>query len=116
MAALVTNVSPRNGLALSTLLAAASTPANGDDYEVGTGLFLLVQNGGGSPITVTLVTPGFVDGDLPIGDRASVSIPATTGLAMIPLDSPSYRDPATGRGTVTFSSTTSVKAIVVRTL
>ncbi|HEV8653110.1 MAG TPA: hypothetical protein VG276_27890 [Actinomycetes bacterium] len=115
MAALVTNVAPLSGLALSTLLAAASTPANGDDYETGPGLFLLVQNGGGSPITVTLVTPELVDGDLTVADRTSVSIPATAGLAMIPLTQ-RYRDPATGRGTVTFSSTTSVKAIVVRTL
>lgn len=109
-----TNVVPLDGLAISPLLTAAATPANGDTAATGSGTFLVVQNASGSGVTVTLVTPETVDG-LALADRTSVSVPATTGLAVIPLTD-RYRDPSTGLATINYSATTSVKAIVVRTI
>src|SRR3954468_13595669 len=114
MAQYSTNVVPLDGLVVSTLLSGAATPANGDTAPTGSGTFLLVQNTSGSGITVTLVTPGTVDG-LAIADRTSVPVPATTGIAVIPLTD-TYRDPATGLATINYSSTTGVKAVAVRTV
>jgi hypothetical protein len=109
-----TNTVPLDGLVISTLLTAAATPANGDTAATGQGVFLVVQNASGSGITVTVVTPETFDG-LALADRTSVSVPATTGIAVIPLTD-RYRDPATGLATINYSATTSVKAIVVRTV
>lgn len=58
------------GGSVSTLVAASG---GGDTCAAGDGVFLEVNNGGASPITVTLVTPGMVDG-LAIADRA-VTVP-----------------------------------------
>lgn len=51
------------------------TPATGDKIKPGRGVFLLVHNGSGASIDVTLVTPGKVAGDLDIADRV-VAVPA----------------------------------------
>lgn len=114
MAQYTTNVVPLDGLVISTLLTAAAAPANGDTAATGPGTFLAVQNASGAGITVTLVTPETFDG-LALADRTSVSVPATTGIAVIPLTD-RYRDPATGLATINYSATASVKAIVVRTI
>lgn len=114
MAQYTTNVVPLDGLVISTLLSGAGTPANGDTCATGSGTFLVVQNTGGAGITLTLVTPETFDG-LALADRTSVSVPATTGLAVIPMTD-RYRDPTTGLATVNYSSTTGVKTICVRTV
>ena len=111
MAAINTHVEPLAGLVLSTLLDAAATPANGD--TVPPGWRLIARNTGGGAITITITTPGTIDGDLAIADRTSVSIPATSGLASIPITD-TYRDPATGLATLTFSGTTGLKVIAIR--
>lgn len=111
MAQLPVNVTPLAGLVLNTLLDSAATPANGD--TVPTGCRLYARNTGGGALTITIVTPGTVDGDLAIADRTSVSIPATSGLAEIPITD-TYRDPATGLATLNFSGTTGLKVIAVR--
>ena len=114
MASYATNLVPLAGLTtITALLDAAPTPANGDDVATGQGVFLFVRNTDAATRTITFVTPGLVDGDLPIGDRAGTPVPATTGLAIYPLGD-IYRDPATGRGTLTFSATANLKCIVVR--
>ena len=114
MAQYTTNVSPLNGLVLSTLWTAAAAPASGDTAATGTGTFLAVQNTGGAGITVTIPTPGTLEGDLsPLPSRVSVSVPATTGVAVIPLTDV-HRDPTTGLATINYSGVTGVKAIVVR--
>lgn len=113
MAALVTKVVPLQGLRIDDLLAAAAAPLAGDDFETGAGVFLVVQNTG-TAATVVLVTPEVIDGDLAVADR-TISVAATTGLAIVPLTS-RYRDPATGRGTLGTITGGTLKAIVVRTV
>lgn len=70
MAALTLQVLVPGGSA-SVLTAAAG---GGDTCPAGDGVFLEANNGSGAPITITLVTPGTVDG-LAIADRA-VIVPA----------------------------------------
>jgi len=110
LAAMTTNTVPLQGLRFDNLLAAVSAS---DDCEAGPGLYLIVKNANASACTVTLVTPGLIDGDLAIADR-TVSVPATTGYTIIPVTS-SYRDPTTGRATITYSVTATVTSCVVKT-
>lgn len=111
MTALVTQVVPNVGLDISTSLVAAT---NGDTAPCGGGTFLLVKNASGSAITVTLTTPGVVDGRLAIADSTSPSIALTTGLGIIPLPYNLYADPTTGLATINYSATSSVTVAVVR--
>lgn len=113
MAQLATNVVPLSGTALRALITAAGTPANGDTCATGTGTFLLAENTSGGAITITIATPGTIEGDLsPLPSRTN-SVPATTGLNIIPLTDV-HRDPTTGLATLTYSATASLKVIVVR--
>lgn len=111
MAALTTNVVPLTGLRRDDKFVAAS--GGGDDCATGPGVEVAVKNGSGSAVTVTLVTPGTVDGDLGITDRA-VSVPAG-GETTIPVTD-RYRDPSTGRASITYSAVTSVTVAVFRGL
>jgi hypothetical protein len=114
MAQLAVNVVPLNGIACRALLAAAGTPASGDTAPTGTGVFLLVENTGGTACVVTIPTPGTFEGDLsPLPSRVATAVPITTGLNIIPLTD-AHRDPATGLATINYSFTTGVKAICVR--
>lgn len=87
----------------------ASASAGGDTAPVGGGLKLHVYNGGASAITVTVVTPGSIDG-LSVGD-AALSVPAA-GHGFIPLTN-IYRDPVTGRANISYSATASVNVAVL---
>ncbi|QWF81136.1 hypothetical protein [Amycolatopsis sp. CA-230715] len=93
-----------------------SPTADGDIADVGSGVFLSVINGGSGPVTVTVQTPGVVDGDLPVADRA-VTVPVGTTPKLIPLNSTAYRqpvgDPNAGRALVDYSAITSVTRAVV---
>lgn len=110
MAALATNVVPNTGLRVDDLLAAASS--GGDTCQTGPGIFLLVKNGSGSAVTVTLATPQVVDGDLAVANR-DVTVAATTGQSVIPVPH-LYRNSATGRAAITYSATTTVTVCVVK--
>ncbi|WP_435215915.1 hypothetical protein [Streptomyces sp. bgisy034] len=106
MAALPTQVPPLAGLEISFDAAAGG----GDTCVTGAGVLLLVRNGDASSHTVTLATPGTVNG-LAIADRAvTVSAGATEA---IPVTS-DYRDPSTGRASITYDGVTSVDVAVVR--
>jgi hypothetical protein len=108
MALLSTQKIVRTGLAPSYGAAAAS-----DTFAPGPATFLHVKNAGGSPDTVTLVTPGSAISDVAIGDP-TVSVPATTGDRMIgPIPGGTFSDPTTGLVTVTHSFTTSVTVAVI---
>lgn len=73
---------------------------------------LRVINGGGAPITLTIVTPGTVDGDLAIADRA-VAVPnGEARYVRVPRDP--YRNAASGRCDLTWSATASVTFEVIR--
>lgn len=73
--------------------------------------FLHVKNGGGAPITVTMVTPGTVD-TLAITDRAVSVTNALDKMIRIPADI--YRDPATGLASITYSAVTTVTVAAIR--
>lgn len=93
---------------LSPTYSAAS--AGGDTAPVGTGLALHVVNGSAAAITVTVVTPGSIDG-LAVSD-AALSVPAG-GSGFVPL-AYVYRNPATGRADVTYSATATVNVAVLQ--
>jgi hypothetical protein len=82
--------------------------AGGDTVAAGDRTQLQVKNASGSPITVTITTPGTVAG-LAIADVV-VSVPATTGIQYIgPLTAALFSDPAQ----VTYSASTSVTVCAV---
>lgn len=81
-----------------------ATPASSDTVQIGS--TLVVKNGSGASITVTMVTPG----SLPTGDAypdKAYTVEAA-GEAWIPV-LPEYRNTA-GVAAVTFSATASVTA------
>lgn|SRR5512139_445296 len=95
------------GVALSFFAA-----ANGD--KVPPGVTLIVRNTSGAGITLTLVTPLVLDGDLAVSDRTTNSVAATTGVNGIKIpNSEVYRDPADGLVTINFSATASVDYAVI---
>lgn len=112
MTALPTNVAPHIGLRVDSLLDASPAAVGGDDCATGAGVFLLVRNTGASARTVTIATPQLVDGDLAVADR-DFTVPATTGLFVIPVPD-LYRDPATGRASISYDDVTSLSVCVVR--
>jgi len=78
------------------------------------GSILVVKNASGSPITVNLVTPLTLDGDLTVLDRTSASVAATTGINGIRVpNNEVFRDPTDGLVGLTWSSITSVTFAVV---
>ncbi|TQS29130.1 hypothetical protein [Microbispora sp. KK1-11] len=111
MAALTTTVVPNTGLRIDNLFVAAG--GSGDTCETGAGVNLIVKNGAGSSVTVTVAYPQKYDGDQTVSGR-TFTVPATSGEFVIPVRD-IYRDPATGRASVTYSSATSVTVAVVRT-
>ncbi len=110
MAALATNVVPNTGLRIDDKFVAAA--AGGDDCVTGAGVFLVVKNGHTAAQSVTLVTPQTVDADLAVADR-TISVPATSGETVIPMPD-LYRDPSTGRASLTYSGVTALTVCVCR--
>ncbi len=83
--------------------------ADGDIADVGPGVFLLVDNGSSSTVTVTVQTPTMIQ-DLALADR---TVPVAAGTTrLVPLTMPEYKQPAAspgaGRAYVDYSSVTSV--------
>lgn len=105
MATLTTQQVTSSGLA-----ATANTAAGGGD-KVAPGSLLRVNNGGGSPITVTLVSPEVRDGDLAVADRA---VTVTNGTAKYIYASDYYRNKTTGLVDITYSAVTSVTVEVIK--
>lgn len=86
--------------------AAASDTAVG-----GQGRYMVYRNGSGSPITVTIVTPETVDGDLAVTDR---TVTVTNGTDRhIPLPR-RFNDATTGLSTITTSAQTSITVALVQ--
>jgi hypothetical protein len=104
-------------LATQSIVTAGLTPAfvaaagGGDKCLPGAGTYLHVKNGGGSPVTVTLVTPATVD-TLAVGDRAIVV--AAGAEAKIAVPDTLYRNPTDGLADITYSGVTSVTVGVFR--
>lgn len=110
MTALVTQVVPNVGADIGAAPVAAT---NGDTAACGSGTFLYVKNANAAACSVTLTTPGQVDGRLAVAD-STFSVGATTGVGIIPLLPSLYADPATGLATINYSVTSSVTVAVVR--
>ncbi|SMF86124.1 hypothetical protein [Streptomyces sp. Amel2xC10] len=108
MAALTTQVVPLAGLRFDDKLVAAA--GAGDTAQTGAGVFLAVKNADSGSHTVTIATPGTVDG-LAIADRA-VAVPAGQTF-LVPLTD-RYRDPSTGRAAISYDGVTSVTVGVIR--
>lgn len=109
MAALSTNVVPLTGLRFDDDYDPATLA--GDDCDAGRGVLLLVKNGDTVSHTVTLVTPGTVDGDLAVADR-DVVVPNGGDVAIPVTDR--YLDRSTGRASITYDAVTSVTVAVIR--
>jgi hypothetical protein len=102
------DASPLAGNVITPVAAAGG----GDTMVGGQGMNLYVNNGGGAPITVALVTPEVVEGSLAVTDRA-VSVTNAT-FKVIPVPS-RYNDPITGLASITYSAVTSVTVAWVQT-
>ncbi len=89
---------------LTPALVAAAV--GGDKVVPGAGSYIHVKNGSAGSITVTLVTPGTVDGVLGVGDRA-VAV-AAGAEALIAVPSSLYQNPADGLASLTYSAVTSL--------
>lgn len=87
MATLAIQTMSRSGLAKS--LAGA---AGGGDEFVNTGSeFIWIENGSGSPITLTIATPQIIDGNLQVAER-TVVLSATTEYLIGPFPTGPYND------------------------
>ncbi|MFJ6729991.1 hypothetical protein ACIQPQ_34340 [Streptomyces sp. NPDC091281] len=108
MAALTTNVVPLTGLRFDDKLVSAA--GGGDTAQTGAGVVLAVKNADAGSHTVTVATPGTVDG-LAVADRAVAVAAGQTML--IPLTD-RYRNPGTGRAAISYDGVTSVTVGVFR--
>jgi hypothetical protein len=84
----------------------AAATGGGDSFTPANNLFLYVNNGGGSSITVTVVTPQTTRGQA----IADLSVSVVNGTARFIRISPSdfFADPTTGLGAITYSGVTTV--------
>lgn len=99
-------VPTEQGLDYTIRTAAASDTVPG-------GVVVDVRNTNASALTVTIVTPAVVQGDLAVADRV-VTVPATTGKRAILIPNNSvYVDQATGLVTLQFSITGATSTFVV---
>lgn len=95
-------------------IAGTYNAASGGGDRVPPGVLLHVKNAGGTQCIPTFVTPGVIDGDLAIADRAGNPTPITNGAMFyrVPTDR-NYVDPADGLVGITWSFTTSVTFAVL---
>lgn len=106
MATLASKVVNRSPGVDTTTLTAAS--AGGDRFAPDSNTFLLVRNGGGSPITVTVVTPGVNAIGLNYDD-AVFTVAAGAEKMAGPFPAQFFADPtAGGLASITYSGVTSL--------
>jgi hypothetical protein len=108
VATLTTQTITRAGLNPSYVAATSG----GDKIKPGDRTWLHVKNGSGGSITVTLVTPGAVEGQA-IADLA-VAVPASGERMIGPIDDRLFRDPADGLCSITYSAVTSLTVAAIR--
>jgi hypothetical protein len=102
MALLTTQVVGRAGVTPAYVAAAGG----GDTFTPDLDSFIHIKNGGGSPITVTIVTPGTVRG-LAIADIVVIVTNAQERMILVgPPDL--VADPTTGLGNITYTGVTTV--------
>lgn len=95
-------------------LAATYNAASVTGDRVPPGVLLHVKNTNAATRTVTFITPGFIDNDVPIGDPVSNAIPASVGerFFRVPNDR-NYVDPADGLVGLSWSSDVGVTFAVI---
>lgn len=108
MAALTVTKVPIDGGLGDVAGAAVAADSDGDTAPVGPGRFFYVANGGGSPVTVTITTPGTVKG-LAVEDMEMTVGGGDHGI--IPL--PRLAAGANGRASISYSVVTSVTVAVL---
>lgn len=104
MAALTTQTINIANPKLDLVAALTAAAGGGDTVECVKGGILVVNNGSGSTVTVTIANPSKVKG-LTV-NAATMAIPAGK-LGVIPLSS-IFRQSGTGRANVTYSAVTTV--------
>ena len=104
MATLTVNPVTQAGFRDDNALVAAA--GGGDAFAPGADVFVRVNNGGGSPITVTFATPNTVGG-LGIADGGG-SVTNAQSRLFGPFPPEIYADPTTGLVTTTYSGVTTV--------
>ena len=103
MADLTTQKITRAGITPS----AAAASGGGDKFVPDDDVFVSLANGSGSPITVTFVTQGNVDGE-PIADR-TVSVPASGSKFVGPFPKQIFANNADGgKCAITYSGVTTL--------
>lgn len=104
MATLATQTITRAGVQGSLTAAAGG----GDAMACGPANFLYVNNGGGAPITVTLVVPSALVAYGEVISNRAVSVTNGTFKLIGPIIANLYQDPTTGLCTITYSGVTTV--------
>lgn len=113
MAALTTLQMVAPATAGPTFVAASG---GGDTLKAGDRTYLIVRNGSGAPITVTVARFPNPDAEGMAETGLTVSVPATTGERWIgPLYGSRYRNPSTDNVEVTYSGVTSLTVAAVST-
>lgn len=106
MALLSPTVVTNAGIRIDNVLTAAA--GGGDTFVPGDDVTLVVNNGGGSPITVTVTTHGTTRG-LAIADApAAVSVTNGQRWEFGPFPADLYADPTDGLADISYSGVTSV--------
>jgi hypothetical protein len=103
---------PTQALKLDGAAPTFAAAAANDTAQTGPGKVLIVKNASGSPVTVTLTTPGNLGTGDAYPDKV-YTVAASGGERWIPL-LPLYKDPTTGTAAVAYSATTSVTRAVVQ--
>jgi hypothetical protein len=98
--------------AVGVNLAGVAANAGGDAFPNTGAEVIVIKNGSGSPITLTVVTPALVDG-LAVTDLAVV-IGAGETRMVGPFPSGTYADPTTGAVSLTYSAVTTVNITIVK--
>lgn len=113
MAALTTQVMAYPVTAGPTFTAAN---AGGDTVKAGDNVRLIVRNGSGAPITVTIPRYPSTDAEGVAEAAFTVSVPATTGERWIgPLLGSRFTNPATGNVEIAYSGVTSLTVAAIQT-
>ncbi len=86
-----------------SLVAAAG---GGDEFVNADDVFIIITNGSGGSITLTIETPAIIEGDLAIAER-TISIGAGATKLIGPFDKGVYNDSA-GKVQLTYSGVTSL--------
>lgn len=122
MALIATTNIPVDGFTVPTPLPNAAAGGAGDEAEAGAGTFLAVRNASAGAITVTVREPAVARGVV----QYAVNVPATNGLALIPLGERNMHPHEAEGGTLrrntnvndrahwTYSATASVTCAVYR--